>query len=394
MIDIKDVFKKHLPNIKFDKKLFKQLQRFRLGWGQKSDEYIEFLGGVLLGVNVVRFSSLDDEMLMVDILNIDMKELKSDLKNLDGIDPNWKIATNPVYMTIMYLIHGYITKGELGKHNIDAMKELYYIFSYKVMSSLIYNSFKYPADKNVAIATYEKLSNRYIIKRVNNWQEAFEYRSKDVTDSKSKNYEYLKRFTTNDAVLAVNSLQSSHRETFKNIYRVMLEVINNNETIKTTTLITSDEDGEALKDLTERPDKYIVYLNSIIDNESDFIKDTLIDYILSIFAKADKNKIIIALRKISNDSTFNKELTSIIIPTILKYLNRKNVTTDDLYGTIIVIKNFLTTNIVIDKDIEKIKKKLHIFVKKELKINTRWVRTNIINIVIGYIFLRALVKID
>lgn len=390
--NIQEVCAHHIK-VTVDKKLYKKINNFRLSWAMKSDEYIEFLGSNLLGVNIVRFSKLDEEALMVDILNVDSKAFQSDIKSLPEIDPNWKRVNVPVYMALIYLMHVTANTKVQGFKQEDMIKELYLIFSYRAFSSLIYNGFPFPANKNLAISTYEKLSRKFLIKRFNNWQEVFEYRATDVTNLKSIQYKLVKEFSTLDAINLIQVLQDKLKKNFLNVYSVMINTRNSGDIIKTTSLIETTEDGEGLKDLIERPDKYIAYLKSIIGIRDDFIRDDIVNIVAHVVTTLKEKQFKQLLLSISDNSEIIKPIIDKAIITTIEYLNnKKNLNTSDTIACITAIRNYWGYSKTLDKSTLEVKKELNTYINKYLKIKTKWVVSSLIIALILYIYLRATIK--
>ena len=383
----------HHIKVPLDKKLYKKINNFRLSWAMKSDEYIEFLGSNLLGVNIVRFSKLDEEALMVDILNVDSKALINDVKSLPEIDPSWKRVNVAVYVALTYLMHVTINTKTQGFKQEAMIKELYLIYAYRTFSSLIYNGFSYTADKNLAVSTYEKLSNKFLIKRLNNWQEVFEYRSTDVTDDKSIQYKLAKEYSTLDALNLIQVLQDKLKKNFLNVYSVMMEIKNSGNIIKTNSLLETNEDGEGLKDILERPDKHIVYIKSILGIKDDFIKDDLVNMVLHMISTIKHKQFKQLLIAISEHSEVSTPLVEKSIITTITYLNsKKNINTEDTIAGIKAIKNYWGYSKTLDKDTLEVKKELNKFIKDYLKIKTKWVISSLIIGLILYVYLRATIK--
>ena len=395
--DIKDVFKIYLKDTKYNTELYLKLKDFRLGWTVKSNEYTEFLGGVLLGVHNVRFSSRDEEILFTEILNIDANNLKSDIYQVKDINPNWKVSSNHTYLTLLYLMHAFLTEGALSKSNLeDVMKELYYIFAYKTISSLISHSFKHNVKESIAKATYEKLSNKYIIRRVGSWQGVFEYRAEDVTPPKGLHIKALKKFTTDDAILIANDVQGRIRDMFKNIYGVMVTVLNEDASIDTTTLNKDNEEESTIKDITNRSDVYTTNINAIINKPNDFIKDDIITLVSSTLPNLDSDALRDALYYISKHYDQSKDGYLIkIITNDIDYLNTNGYSTEYLNGIIDILyklKGYWNSSRVTNKEIPTIKKEISKIVAKSIKFKTKWVITTVTTGVILYIFARSIIK--
>ena len=79
MKDIKDVCASFTSHINFDLKFAKLLEEFRIQWGYKSDEYIDFLASNLVGVHKIRFSAKDEDALYYDVLEIDYSALEYEI---------------------------------------------------------------------------------------------------------------------------------------------------------------------------------------------------------------------------------------------------------------------------------------------------------------------------
>lgn len=397
--DILDVFERHIPDLKYDKKLYITIQKFRIGWMQKSDEYLEFLGGNLLGVQPIRFSTRDDSMFFTDILNLDLSTIKNDIYELDGINPEWSVTSNPAYLTLGYLMHKFMTSKDIGNYKDNAIREVYFIFAYKVISSKISHGFKYPADKNLAMATYEKLSNRFLIKKLGSWQAVFEYRSNDITDKKGLQYKNVTKYKTENATSMLMDIYGRINEAFKNVYKVMIDVRDSGGSMTTTTQLEMGEDGEVIKDMTNRPDMYISYLYNIIGSRNDLIKDDLLNLITITLPNTKIDVLKDTLFAIS-DSDTNKargidDIVDPIISISLKYLNSRQGNhdyTSDMLSTLTLLKNYWGGSKTTDPNIGKIKKYLDKLIVKTTNKKTKWVRSTTVLGVILYIFLRTIAK--
>ena len=395
--DIKDVFKIYLKDTKYNTELYLKIKDFRLGWTVKSNEYTEFLGGVLLGVHNIRFSSRDEEILFTEILNIDANNLKSDIYQVKGINPNWKVSSNHTYLTLLYLMHAFLTEGTLSKANLeDVMKELYYIFAYKAIGSLVSHSFKHNVKESIAKATYEKLSNKYIIRKVGSWQGVFEYRAQDVTPPNGLHIKALKRFSTDDAILTANDIQGRIRDMFKNIYSVMISVINDSSSIDSTTLNNDNDEENTIKDITNRSDIYITNINAIINKPSDFIKDDIITLVAATLPNLNSDALRDALYYISKHYDQSKDDYVVkIITNDIDYLNTNGYTTEylnDIIDILYKLKGYWYSSRVANKEIPDIKKEVNKIVTKSIKFKTKWVVVTVTTGVILYIFARSIIK--
>lgn len=390
--DITDVCGEYLRHLSFDVKLLMEFKKYRLNWAQKNSSHIEFLGSNLTGVHPIRYSSVDEDMFFIDILGVDQNKLRNDLYLVPGITKAHKVASNVTYITLVYLMHMFLQSNLKNDDKLDAVRELYYIFAYKAISSLYTNYFPYQVTESIAKMVYERLSNRYLIKKLGTWQEVLDYRTKDLLPG-GIHYNRILNLNTDNATRSIADMQSRLRENIKEIYTVLIEVNANNERIYSSSMIQTDEDGESTRDITIRPDNYILYINSVIRNENDFINDDLIYLITSIVPNIDKEKFVLTLKELTKlqDYAF---VETIIVATI-NYMRTKNIINNyeqQTYEILTNMKGYWSSSSVKDKELIRIKKHLYDVASKATKKKTKWLLATITIGVLLYIFLRALYK--
>jgi len=397
---IKRVFEKYFRHVKFDNKFFLKIARFRISWATKNTDTIEFLGGNLLGVNPIRFSALDEETFFMDVLGVDKDELKIELHAIDGIDPNRIVTSNVFYLTCSYLFHGFTMSKDIGKSMESALRETYYIFAYRAMSSLVSHYFKYEVERPIAIAVYEQLSNKFLIKKLGTWQKVFEYRAEAVIPPKGLHAKRIRTYETDDAMRIVMDLQGRIRETVKNIYPILMEVRNNNEKIKNTSLDKIDIEGDsAIADIVDRPDLYAIYIKGIIYKYNDFVKSDLIHVVTDMLNMTSTKDITETLMYISEISMSDIKRVEMIVDSsinvAIEYLSRKNIQSSyqtDVMQILFLLKNYYTGSRVNNKDMDKIKNALRDIYKEATGKKNKTAVSNVRVGIMLYIVLRALAK--
>lgn len=396
-VNIHDAFDKHLGHLTFDTKLYRSIQRFRIAWMQKSDKYAEFLGGTLLGVHEIRFSTRDEDMFMVDVLKADYSAIAEDCRNMEGIDLNRKVSSNPFNLTIGYLMYRFINSKVIGKDLNKALTELYLIFAYKVTGSLLSKFFSFNTTEAIARATYEKLNNKFMLKQKGSWQALYEYRAIDTHAPNGLHYKRLKRYNASDAVYVINDLQGRIREYIKNIYEVFMNVIKDGTAIRSSSAIEIAEDGDSIRDIVNRKDKYINYLYGIVNKKNDFIQDDLIYLIQMIIPNlaVDNFKTLLTYvseNEIVKPGSDNDYYESIITITIA-YLDSKKISNNynqNVQDVLIALRGYWGSSRVSNPQVAILKNKLNKIVKKAIKKNTNWIIVTTVIAFCMYIFLRAI----
>ena len=400
MKTLDQVFAFHLGKIPIiDDRLIREFTVFRIRWANKDVNTISFLGSNLLGVHPIRFSVRDEERFYTEVVPVDDNELEYMLHSLPDIDPTRRVSSNVFYLTIVYYMHrAYMSK--LNKKKLEiALQEMYYVFAYRAMSSLISHYFKYSVDEDIAKAVYEKLSNKFHIKKYGTWQDVFKYRANDILPG-GLHHDRLLKLTNEDATRIVADMQGRLREMVKNIYIILIEVVEKNEKITTTSLNTNDANGEAaIGDVVDRHDVYITYINKIVYNRADFVKDELITVISDILNIQVDRDIYSVLRYITeNIMTKNKEIhyvISTIMEMSIDYLSRNNIKSDikgNIYEVINTLKNYYTGSRVDNKDLTKVKDILGKYYVAATSKRNKTSMSSIRIAIILYIVLRAFSK--
>ena len=400
--NIQMFFKNNTSDIKASKHLTKQLKEFRLNWSTKSDEYIDFLGSNLLGVHRIIFSTLDDDMLMVDILNItNRNELQKDIYNVPGVKKNFKIASNIIYQTLVYIGHLYeIDKTLTREEKDDGIKEVCLLIQYRMFSSLYYNNFKFSVPESIATTVYNKLSHKFLIKQVNSWQEAFMHRVENCLNAKNPMHKRFIRFNTVDSIRILSGIQTKLRGQIKYIYRVLVTVTEESSAvIQESSTFTGGENNETqMKSLTNGAGKYINNIKSIALQTNDFIDMETVDIIASLFNNIEKDTIYKFLKCISNPDKVkdtDKLLKTIedIILISFEYLQRSDINIEKreyIPKALILIRYYFSSSKVKNETMLDIKEYLAMEAKICTGKKTNWVLITLALIYINYIFLRSL----
>ena len=283
MLKLIDLFDEEFTDVKFDKKLAKALYDFQIGFVNKNEEHMMFFGGNLLGVQVVRFTPSDYNNFFDNILGVDVDSIKSKISNESGLNKDWVVSSDEFNLTCLYLVHRFISNKELNDEvSKRAAKDAILILQYKLMSSLLAYFFRYPADPNLAQATYAELSNRFLIKKLGTWGDVFAYRADEIIKSDSIHNSVLKKFNNDDDIVyAINDIQGRLRDMVKNIYAVFSRVHVSGDKINISSNSEISMDGnESLKDKTHSPDIYYKYILSIMTDEYTFIKEELFNIVV------------------------------------------------------------------------------------------------------------------
>ena len=412
--DVKEFFTYHLSNFKINKHLIKDIRKFRLKWMTKNDEYINFLNGNLIGVYNISFSVLDDAEFMENVLKIDnyneLQELiiaKRDnkgnlLEGTDGIEKNFKIGSNIIYQIIIYLLYLiYNDKHLSSSDKEDGMRELCLIMQYRMFTSLYNWYFKYKISEAVANTLYSKLSNKFLIKQLDTWQDVFEVRGESCYKKDGINLDRLKKYNSESAVRIASDIQVKIREQLKQIYMVLIEILENDEVIdiEKATYVGGERNEEQLNDVNKG---YYIYVNNALDAASslnNFIDGDLLDITVSLYNKVDRNLLYEFIKDMLDENFLEHKKLNDIISTILnesfQYLVRIDINIEDrrnLSEALVSIKQYWSSSKVKNENMDKVKEELFDLAHRSTGRKTGWLLTSLLLSFITYTFLRSLKK--
>ena len=354
-------------DVKIDKKLIENIRNFRLAWAQKNEGHIEFLGGGTIGVQKVIMSSKDEDMLFNTILQVEPKDIKNVIDSVDKINKNFKTISNYYYISMIYLVHKFYMSNLSAELIQDGIKELYYTFAYKIISSIITAYFKYQVNPVVAKTVFEKLSAKYLVKKLGSWNAFFDYRTKDWLP-KGLHHNRLIAFDTEDVLYTISDGQVRIKECIKAMYKILNEVNKSSDVITETSLLGSTPEGEI--EFKEMGKGYAVYSNNIktiLFSSTDLIYTDLVELVLTKYPDITRRPLYQTLNAISEFEQHDMEK---IIDVILEYafteLGKKQIYNyrKNIYQIIIVIKGLFNTNSNKNQRLKAAKKTLEAGIKK------------------------------
>ena len=392
--DLKEFFSIICKDVKFDKHLYEKLKDFRLRFMTKNEEHQAFFGDKLLGVHILRFSSIDDINLVEDIYGLDINFCTKEIYKVKGINKEFKVASNFIYHLLLYTAHRFALNPDMNKDDKTLekyIKEPILIMEYRMFSGLYSWSFRYPFKKEIAITALKELSNKYLIKQLDSWEEFFEYRIKDFIGPKSPYYKQLLRYKTEDAVNIIITLQTKLRSVLKNIARIMYRIKEQEESTITQEAIFH-QDGN-MKEFSSGLKPMIEKTKLLFNNRLDFVDIELIRFIEKMFNNLPEGMLEKLVKYLVSDDAIKevKKIEEIIEKSIIinyEYLNRIGIDPLDkgkVFLIITNIKNYWSSSKVKNNDMKKIKKEVYKYSLIATGRKTKWM--NVANVIAFVIYI-------
>jgi len=401
--DIKDFMAIKLKHIKINSKLTKRIRQFRYEWSAKSDDYLDFLGSNLLGVHYIRFSELDNIKLMNDTLHIeDYSILQKEIFDVPDMKKKYKVASNIIYQVLMYLAYRYLKSKDLSKDEREnGIRELFLLMEYKMFTSLYSRYFIYQTPEPIAVTVYNRLSHKYLIKNLENWQELFEYRVNILLEKNSVNNKQLSNYNTLNSIALISAIQTKLRGNVKEIYVELIDVIENDDIMKieSSTYVGGEAGVEQGKEVTIGNHIYINRIKQIAQQKHDFIDNETIKIVSTLFNNVDEDLIKKFLICMTNDKFIqHDELQKIIETSMLisfAYLQRMNVNVENketIPKALINIRFYWASSKVKNEEMNTIKGRLAVKAKECINRKTNWLLTTLALSYVIYIYLRSMKK--
>lgn len=278
--NVDSVFEDETDGLEFNAKLAKKVREYVQQFVTKNQDHIEFFGGKLLGVQVVRFTDTDRNRWFHEILEVDEGPLEDRLLNLKAIEKEYFVSSDTMNLSCVWMCHKFL-KSALPQHDREAAaRDVLMVMHFKFMTSLLAHYFKYPADRGLAEATYDELSKKFTIKNVDSWYNWFEQRCNSIIEEDGIHHHTLRDFQNDtEIVKLLNDTQGRVRDVMKNIYEVMMNLHQRGIRVGSTSRVLSHDGVEILKDISKAQASYGRYLNSIISDRNSFIRTELVTVI-------------------------------------------------------------------------------------------------------------------
>jgi hypothetical protein len=281
---LKGVIQRHTANVVIDRNWTKDFDDWYRGLVSKNDSHVKFFSGVLLGVYDIKFDSEDSNYIWDILLEAEEEVLEKDLLTLPNIQANWEVISsgvNHAFLAMMYLV---ATSKLDDKEKKSIILRLIVLLQFKFITSRHFNDWTYLANKEIALATYDSLSNQFKLKQYASWKEYLHDRAVEVYIGGDRRKDFmtiLTEFDDDEALVRIISGISSNIGKVLNRWNVAYYAARENGTrLSLTSNLGSDgEGGSIVKDL-DGVSRYRVYSESNIGNKTTFVNKELIEVII------------------------------------------------------------------------------------------------------------------
>lgn len=388
-----DFFSTELSDIEFDKELESRIRNFRYSVLRKNPEIVELLSSNLTGVNTPMFSTRTVKEFFSEVLFEDRDSLQEKVYKVPGIRKDWKNTSNIYNLTIMWLMKGFLDKG-----NEKAAHEAYMLFGTRILVKLHEDYFKYPVKKEIAEAVVSRMSGKYLVRKLGGWGNVLQYRARDFVSRKGVNYPRITKFRTEDIITAISDGIGRIKSAILHVYSLTVEVAEKGEAIKTLSATQVSADGEeTIRDITSGWSAYIDQGKTMFTDKANLKNKTYLAAVLSVTKNVKEEYVIAVLEHVANDISDPKKTKDThkfiedILTSTFAYLQSKgygNVSKSNILQVLPAVANMWTVKRT-ENNQYKLKERMRKIVNKEVKVKTDRVKQSTTIAVLCYIFLGA-----
>jgi len=404
---VKQCLDELFKDFNFDTELYKKLVFNNIEFITKDEEHKHLFGGKLIGCYYVKYTTYDKDIFYNNVFDIDSERVISAINKITTINKNFKVARDDINLVTFYIAHRFLSNYTLSKEKrIEYAKEALNYFNYRTLILISSNYFVYPISEEKAVSLSERLSNRYIIKKLKNWSEYCLYRSEEYLNSK-----YLDLLISfdkdNELPNAITDLFNRTKDTLKNIYSEFVVMMERDEVIKSKKNVISDIEGkEVFLDKLNTPESYFTKIERTLTDKRTFIRKEYLDVTTDIINSVSYRQLEETLNLCLEYSFTNrdnyikfKNFINDILVNSIEYLHKNDIYLSNNTNILEVI-NILVGNILYargsDINITKLKAEGDKLIKEIYKHNKRTIseRTvrNLRNAIYVYVVLIALIE--
>ena len=368
--------------VEFDKNLYKKIMYNNIEFISKTDDHKNLFGSRLIGCHYLRYNLTDKADFYDTLFNLDYDIVSESFEQITTIPKNFKIARDDINLTCFYSAHKFLTNTQLKEEDREnAAIEILNYFNYRTLVVICANYFIYPISEDKAVSLIERLSNKYLIKKLKNWNEYCQYRSEEYLKSKFR--DTIIRFDEKELPNAISDLFNRTKDTIKNIYSEFIAMIQSDEYIKSKKAVVNDIEGEeVILDQIGNTKSYFNLIESMFVDKHSFIRSSYIDVIVDIISTVSYSQVYEMLEFLfdyTQKSSKNYEevvkFSQEVLMNTVDYLQKNKIILN--YNTnILTVLNYIVGNILYargnDLSINKVKEEGEKLLKKVYKENKEY----------------------
>lgn len=315
---IRPALDEYFADLPIDAKLMNRVLQYENAFVNKNGDHIDFFGGHLMGVQVVRFDPRDRNHWFDDVLEVNeesLEEVLSSLYVMNGrtpepvINKDHIVRSDTMNISCGYIIYRFLNTDKLPiDKRLKAARAVLSIMLYKFLTSLLWNYFKYPANPAVAEATYNALSLKFGLKREGNWKKYLDSRANITVSPEGTHWNTLNKMSDDEKFLYfIADTQGRIRGTTISIYAIFDRMNRAGIKIQSTSSVMEYSGEEILKDKTRTFQPEIRYIGEVVSDKESFIKPELVNIIQKSVSSVSPDQLKTTLTWMSSNVNYGRD---------------------------------------------------------------------------------------
>lgn len=352
-MNVRQAFDTLFEDVEFDTKLYNKLVMNNIEFITRNQEYTRLFSGRSIGCYYIKYTMFDKNIFYDNLFGMQVEDVTEAVGGVKTIPSSFKIARDDINLVTFYMTHRFLSNPKLNdKQKKQYAEEALNYFNYRTLVLISSMYFVYPISEDKATALTERLSGKYVIKNVKNWNEYCQYRSSEYLDSK---YKKLLVGFNDDKELpnAITDLFSRTKDTLKNIYSEFMVMLEREETMASRSATITDAEGvDTMADRVEGIHKYINVVDDLLTDKGSLIKKSHIAAVTDILpglSQRDLEKALLYMLEYSYTSTEAYTKVSGLFKSVLtnavEYLQRNNLALHSK-SDVVEIMNSLVGNVL------------------------------------------------
>lgn len=352
-MNVRQAFDALFEDVEFDTKLYNKLVVNNIEFITRNQEHTRLFSGRSIGCYYIKYTMFDKNIFYDNLFGMQVEDVAEAVDSIKTIPSSFKIARDDINLVTFYIAHRFLSNPKLSdKQKRQYAEEALNYFSYRTLVLISSMYFVYPISEDKATALTERLSAKYVIKNVKNWNEYCQYRSSEYLDSK---YKKLLVGFNDDKELpnAITDLFSRTKDTLKNIYSEFMVMLEREETMASRSATITDAEGvDTVADRVEGIHKYINVVDELLTDKGALIKKSHIAAVADILpglSQRDLEKALTYMLEYSYTGTeaYSKVsgLFKAVLTNAVEYLQRNNLALHSK-SDVVEIMNALVGNVL------------------------------------------------
>lgn len=406
-MQVKQALDALFADVDFGTKLYQKLLVNNIEFITRSQEYTRLFSGRSIGCYFIKYTMYDKNIFYENLFDMQYEDVVQGISAITSIPSGFKIARDDINLVTFYIAHRFLSNDKLtDKQKVQYAQEALNYFSYRTLVLISSTYFVYPISEAKATSLVERLSAKYVIKNVKNWNEYCQYRSEEYLKSRFK--ELVKKLDNDkDLPNAITDLFSRTKDTLKSIYSEFMIMLERDEVMASKASTVTDMEGvDGIADRIDGISKYMGSVEDLLVDKSTLIRKAQIAVIVDILPSLSQKGLEDALGYLLDYAYSGKDayvkvsdFFKDILSNAIDYLQRNELSVNAKSDVTSLI-NSLVGNVLYARgtnvSVHQLKVKCDKFVKQVYKHSKVYINdrntSNVRNALYLYIVLMALTK--